>query len=443
MLDVLLIGSGSYGTKHYINAINDSHIRAHHNDVRITTAVDTRDRTTELPTAVDFIQAATPEKLEKKLQEEPDAAIISTPPETHKQYALWTIEKGMHTLIDKPLTTREDASTNIDQARGIRDDYDEITDAIEQARENTPDLTVHINSQKRFDHSVQKLAEVVAELPHGVTHMMGSKGDGQWRMPHELLNEEYHGYTNGTGVLSHTGYHTLDIITRVMEASDVTYEDVTIDATVDRPADILEHFTVEDHENEFGYTSQHSQHELQDRRDGYGEVNLSATLSFTGDARTTVQLQLLHHTLSERDNHETPEDLHTDSGRLDQEHYTFHAGTFGSLNLECSDPGMHMMPERSRWNSMLTGRIRTERAGQLRNITAHDNQYIGFEGVDHAIVDAKRHRSLNDFFKAIRDNEEGKNAFSTHERTVRLMSGIYESIANGYNNHDSKITRRF
>src|SRR6185312_16475334 len=49
--------------------------------------------------------------------------IISTEPLAHFKYAVWALKKGLHILMDKPITTELDVSTNKKRAKKLYDDY--------------------------------------------------------------------------------------------------------------------------------------------------------------------------------------------------------------------------------------------------------------------------------------------------------------------------------
>ncbi|MDO8486174.1 MAG: Gfo/Idh/MocA family oxidoreductase [Candidatus Staskawiczbacteria bacterium] len=58
-----------------------------------------------------------------------EGVIISTEPLAHKSYALWAISQGLNILMDKPISTRVNVSHDINEAKGIYKDYEEILDA--------------------------------------------------------------------------------------------------------------------------------------------------------------------------------------------------------------------------------------------------------------------------------------------------------------------------
>ena len=58
-----------------------------------------------------------------------NALIIASEPQTHKQFALWGLERGLHILMDKPVSTQVNAVSNEKSAQNILRDYQEILEA--------------------------------------------------------------------------------------------------------------------------------------------------------------------------------------------------------------------------------------------------------------------------------------------------------------------------
>jgi predicted dehydrogenase len=139
-----------------------------------------------------------------------DAVLVSTTPEQHRAYSAWAIDKGLDVLLDKPVTSRRDAAHSVQQAMGILDDW-EVLNTLSKDK----GTMVMVNSHRRFHPAYHKvgmlLEDVATRYGFGVTSLSSFNSDGQWRMPNELLDIDYHGFGSGNGVLSHFGYHYLDL----------------------------------------------------------------------------------------------------------------------------------------------------------------------------------------------------------------------------------------
>ena len=139
-----------------------------------------------------------------------EAVLISTTPEQHRAYATWALENGLDALIDKPITSRPNAAHDFKQALGILEDWEALNRlSVKRSR------MVMINSHRRFHPAYRAVGELLSEVAReygfGVTSLTSFNSDGQWRMPDELLEIGYHGFKDGNGVLSHFGYHYLDL----------------------------------------------------------------------------------------------------------------------------------------------------------------------------------------------------------------------------------------
>ena len=49
--------------------------------------------------------------------------IIITKPLAHRVYGTWALELGLNIIMDKPISTREWVVSNLDEAKGIADDF--------------------------------------------------------------------------------------------------------------------------------------------------------------------------------------------------------------------------------------------------------------------------------------------------------------------------------
>lgn len=176
---------------------------------------------------------------EMQLSSPVDAVLVSTTPEQHRAYVSWALKARLKILLDKPITTRENATSDPDQAAGILEDWQYMADLSERT-----DTFLMVNSHRRFHpayyHVGKLLNEVAGRYGLGVTSLSSFNSDGQWRLPNELEDINYHGYENGNGVISHFGYHYLDLITTwyrkgTPEESRADFSSVSLQAALVMP----------------------------------------------------------------------------------------------------------------------------------------------------------------------------------------------------------------
>lgn len=168
-----------------------------------------------------------------------DAVLVSTTPEQHRAYVSWALKARLKVLLDKPITTRVNATTNPDQAAGILEDWQYTAELSKQTG-----TILMVNSHRRFHpayyHVGKLLSEAAERYGIGVTSLSSFNSDGQWRLPNELEDISYHGYENGNGVISHFGYHYIDLITTwyrkgTPEESRADFSSVSLQAALVMP----------------------------------------------------------------------------------------------------------------------------------------------------------------------------------------------------------------
>lgn len=92
----------------------------------------------------------------------PAALIIATDPLSHRPYVLWALRRGMHVLLDKPVTARRDAVNSLAAARGIVADLDELLAAWRETRQRRP-VVVSVCAHRRYHPGIEEALKVVAD----------------------------------------------------------------------------------------------------------------------------------------------------------------------------------------------------------------------------------------------------------------------------------------
>ena len=137
--------------------------------------------------------------------------IISTNPLNHMQYALWAEKIGLHILMDKPISTRSNISNSKSEYKDIIEDFNLLI------KNRKPTRAFIVNVQRRYNPGFQivlkKIDEIASKFYLPITSIQSYHCDGQWRLPGEVLTQDYHPYY-GWGKISHSGYHFTDIISQ-------------------------------------------------------------------------------------------------------------------------------------------------------------------------------------------------------------------------------------
>ncbi|MFF3730780.1 Gfo/Idh/MocA family oxidoreductase [Streptomyces sp. NPDC002476] len=279
-------------------------------------------------------------------REQVGAVVVATEPSVHLPYALWAIGRDLPVLLDKPLTTHPGASTDPAAARAIADDFDTLLDAYRRACQRDPRMVVSVLSQRRWHPAFRTMRELIAEVAEAtncpVTSVQSNHGDGQWRLPDELVDLSYHGFDRGYGKASHSGYHHFDTVPWLLAAGErpgKEIDEIEVHAACTRPADSLAQLTVADHERllpGFADRNPYSAADLERLTTGFGEVDVFLNVAYRSRGRmmTLASSNLAHSTFSQRGNlHPVTSGLYKGNGRIGQETHIIQQGPFQALHL--------------------------------------------------------------------------------------------------------------
>jgi len=404
-----------------------------------------------------------------------DAVLVSTTPEQHRAYVNWALNNNLKVLLDKPISTRKDASTDPSQAAGILEDWQHMAELSKRTG-----TFVMVNSHRRFHpayYHVGKLLEEVSErYGVGVTSLSSFNSDGQWRLPNELEDITYHGYENGNGVISHFGYHYLDLIT-TWYRKGTPKSDYADKAQVFSSFSTALNYSKQMPEllsskllTDYGEPKPAKQRpSLEKHIEKYGEVDSFTSIEFIrGDIQTAhASLQMLHSGFSQRAWTLPAENLYKENGRLRWESHLIQQGPLHAIEVrsfQAVQPA-HLDPEEGipRWelggadqleiniyrNSLIGGKpletIQVKDLLQdipLRDVLHEDVKsktlklFAGLVAKDLGILDslhadAKWKVYVNSM--AIANNQD-VSFIESHQPTVALMSAAYQSYANRINN---------
>lgn len=272
-----------------------------------------------------------------------NAVIISTAPLAHMQYALWAARKGLHILMDKPISARRNSAFSVVQATALYNDYKRLCATVR------PHKAFVINAERRyhpgFEYAFGLLEEVAKKFGIPVTAMQSSFGDGLWRLPEEVLQQDYRSYKVGHGIISHSGYHILDVMGQVMLRSFVAakknFDSVGVYGTFTRPLGLLQQQSRHDYIQAFGqkYAQKAAlsdeQLALKYAQEKLGEVDVSSliTLFRNNEPIMTATMNLLHNGFSRRAWVTPNQDLYKGNGRVQHEYHNIVQGPYQTIHI--------------------------------------------------------------------------------------------------------------
>lgn len=148
-----------------------------------------------------------------------DIIIISTPPKFHYNYTLVSLKCGVDVICDKPIIATPGQSSSVDVAFSNIEKHHKLIQAIlksynvKESRRCFLLTPLRRKVQETYTNIYDSLQIIKDTFGQEVTNILISHNDGVFRFADEVeLKCGSHGYSDGFGKLTHTGYHILDVI---------------------------------------------------------------------------------------------------------------------------------------------------------------------------------------------------------------------------------------
>lgn len=374
------------------------------------------------------------------------SVIISTDPEYHTIYAKWALNTGLSVLMDKPVHAEIGSAHNMIAAKKIHEEYEELLAAYEKNISKYPNISCEILSQRRFHPAYRTIKKIVDEIYEQtscpITYYYAFHNDGQWRLPSEIKEIEYHGFNKGFGKASHSGYHFYDLLNWYTEnfRSDKSINNIEVKSWPNFPSDFLTQIDSSVYKKVFNKNFTTDKQQL----GTYGEIDVMSTIRLRADEATIThaQVDLLHSGLSSRSWEEIESrDLYKNNGRVRQEQHYISIGPFASISMTSwqSKP----------FSTELIDSKRIYEPGHefhLDIIVCRNNKLIGGEPVEKINLkdiyqpnmkdysrghqeDARR-TAINEFNQLVVNGaNKGSSSLESHYLSSKIMSSVYESIS--------------
>ncbi len=239
----------------------------------------------------------------EKIKTEIDGVLICTEPKAHKKYIEWAIKNNLDVLTDKPLTAPPVNKTGPLQ---IWQDYLDIENWLKNSKA-TITLMMNKRLHKAFSYLYEQVKDVILQCNVPVTHIEISDACGVWTLPQEYADIENHPHKYGYGVLLHTGFHYIDLLThfqRLNHLIELKEDDILVNACGTTPYDVLHQMTAENYNNLFNtdsFTQEFKQLDWNAYKQ-YGLLDLISSFQFLKDDAVITQasLTMLQNSLSSR-----------------------------------------------------------------------------------------------------------------------------------------------
>ena len=469
-INILIIGFGPHAQKTYAREFERLKVEKGRNNIKLCGIVDLDEKRTDvyrylnkLTVAKGFTFIAAPNRIfgtdyfltnefSKRLtvfcnEQDINAVFIATEPICHYAYIEWALNNRLHIFLDKPVTLHVNSSTEERQAQKIIDDYLKIL-ALHKKTKILPlnkPVIFSCLAQRRYHPAFLEMRRNIQNVYNKtncpVTSITALHSDGQWRFPYELLNESYHGFNEGVGKVSHSGYHLLDIVPwliKVAERKDQKINKVRIFANFVRPKDIVQQLPEKDIERIFGQHLKEKHTPLNKRKllldlNNYGEVDAYTNISFMHDNNkiTDVNFTFLHSGFTGRTWVDTKDDPFINRGRLKQEVIVLYQGPFFSTHYHCCRAGT----KDDFYHYQTGGVLHTEAHyyfnSEVLNLKIPRLQMVSYHTSDppYTLQETSRATCVYEFIEAVETfdykNTELFSPFEEHKPSVLLMAGIY------------------
>ena len=467
MTNIIMIGCGPHAKRVYLPAIQKLE------DAKISLIIELKNQQASIRDVLDkygdcetYFTEWFEETLPKKMIDYLDlhiqtnnivGVIITTEPLMHKAYAKWALSKGLNILLDKPITTRKHVVSNITQAKGILEDYDELVADYNQLQEQNETVFM-INSQRRFHKGFQFVIDKIREVKEltncPINFIQAYHSDGQWRFPSEIVTQDYHPYCYGYGKASHSGYHIFDIALEFYKASasdNKSASSFDIYSSLLQPKGFFEQLETTDYDKLF-YGEETNQKrwdtdQVYEKCSDFGELDLSSiiTLKKGNIPVANININLIHNGFSGRTWIKPGTDLYKGNGRIKHESYHIQQGPFQSIQIHAyQSSDQHDLDNGI--EDYLGGKnhfdVHIFRNPLLAKVKPQPEVYkltdffdMPTEGMESNIMmEQVKFKVVEEFIGFIQKNLSKKDVTSQikdHKTSVQIMSGVYCSHING------------
>ena len=333
------------------------------------------------------------------------AVIISTEPLTHYVYAKWALKSGLNILMDKPITTEENVVTDTKAAKRIESNYLDLLNDYKNLQK-TRETAFVINTQRRFHPGfalVNKLlVEVAKKTNCPITAIQSTHCDGQWRLPNEIVTQQYHPYCTGYGKGSHSGYHLFDAVYQFYKNSKLTgktADKIEIFSSFFQPRGFLHQLNQNDYYKYFGKkyltVRRYSDKKLRELFNGYGEIDLSTIIRLKkgDDCIGNITINLMHNGYGLRTWMKPGEDLYKGNGRVKHEYHNIEQGPFQNIQIHSyQSKDKHDLNSK---NDYLLGGNSHFDIYVFRNKEMTGDK-VSLQGIKKSVVEKKTHANSDD-----------------------------------------------
>jgi len=375
-----------------------------------------------------------------------DSVIISTGPEAHVLYAKWAFKHGYHVLMDKPVHAEKNAAHNLQAARQVHNEYTSLVKDLRKKRKKYPRLVCEILTQRRYHPGYMLIKQLIDEVYDKtgcpITYYYAFHNDGQWRLPEEVAELDYHGYKDGFGKASHSGYHFYDLLNWFTSSfrEEKGVDAILVKAWPNFPKNHFKQIDANTLSRIFPDYHSVVDYQLAD----YGEVDVMSTIQLksSNSVITHAQIDLQHSGISAR-SWPTIEgrNLYKGNGRVRHEQHYINMGPFASISLtswqskpfaveSISSKDIYKPGHEFNLDITICRNSKIIGGQAVQNYTLEDIYEPLLSDYSRGHQEDARWSAIVEFYELIRRGRNtGHSPLTAHSLSSLTMASVYESIA--------------
>ena len=389
---------------------------------------------------------------------EATAVFICTEPIAHIAYAKWAMDRSLNVLMDKPISTPLNLATDDSSIEQLKEDYYTLLRLYEDKLKEGKKVVFELMTQRRYHPAFLKIKSLVDEISSTtgcpITSFQTTHCDGQWRMPSEIVDQDYHPYNQGYGKCSHSGYHSIDVIDWLVRSSYAQSNHKANTAEVISnfvyPNDFISQLPLDKYEKFFGSNDpiKYSENFLRSEYSTYGELDAQIGLTYHDDSNSKItigQFNLLHNSFSQRNwPSAIGRDLYKGNGRIRHEFHYLVQGPFQTIIFESfqSEEILNEQTSHSGVGGEYHLDVHIFRNSKLfptwksyEKVTIDDLSTQILKGYSRGHQEDARKQAITAFLNAV-DNrkEERLSDLKDQQGSIEILYGVYKSALLRKNN---------
>lgn len=358
-----------------------------------------------------------------------DGLLLCTEPKAHKAYLLWALGARIAVFTDKPIT----AFRNCDSFDSLLTDYELI---CAESKKTGTKVVVSCERRKHagYSHVERFLRSFIEEQRVPITYVNAHFAGGIWVMPWEFAILENHPLKYGYGVLLHSGYHYIDLVSRLAELNCVLR-----DVDLERPTVRVNPAFPHDMDDALGQTvfdrllPEQRRSEMArclDRSSlmGYGEIDISMIGSYraAGLKCLDFSLQLLSTSVSSRVDVGRRTGREPTAGRMRQEEILIHLGNLCTISIHSSPfAPLCQSARHDDFNITIACNPRVAKGRPLITVDRAELSRLNESLRDTDIMNVVARRSLvEDFINGLPSESE----IGSHRATLVLLTEVFREM---------------